>query len=76
MHLSSQWWRMVVQVHLGKKWDPISKITKAERARGVDEVEHLPNMLKVLSSNSSTVKKDHGLKLAPGKNVSLYLKNK
>jgi hypothetical protein len=42
-----------------KKQDPISKITKAERAEGVAEaVEYLPSKSKVLSSNPTTAKKE------------------
>jgi hypothetical protein len=43
----------------GKKQDPISKIsnTHKKRAGVTQEVEHLPSMCEVLSSNSSTIKK-------------------
>jgi hypothetical protein len=61
--LSSQWeWeassRIVVQVSLGKKWDPISKITRAEGSGGVAQMDLLlPSKCKALSSNTSTAKK-------------------
>jgi hypothetical protein len=43
---------------LGKKQDPISKITRAKRAGGVVQaVEYLPNKHKALTSNPNTVKK-------------------
>jgi hypothetical protein len=49
---------MVVQGSLGKKRDPISKVTKAKRAGGAaQEVECLPSMCEALSSNRSTTKK-------------------
>jgi hypothetical protein len=47
----------VVQASLGKKQDPISKITRANRAGGVAQVEeHLPSKSEALSSNTSTAK--------------------
>jgi hypothetical protein len=51
---------MVVQVALGKKQDPNSKITRAKRAGAVArEVELLPTNCKVLSSNPSATKKEY-----------------
>jgi hypothetical protein len=49
--------RIVVQASLGIKLDPISKITKIERASGVAQVRVLPSKGKTLSSNPSTAKK-------------------
>jgi hypothetical protein len=46
----------MVQASLGRKQDPISKITKAERTGGVQVVEHLPNKCKALHLNPSTAK--------------------
>jgi hypothetical protein len=58
-------WRNPVQSSLGRKQNPISKITKTKRAIRVTEVvEHLPSKGKALSSNLSTRKK-RGLKLDP-----------
>jgi hypothetical protein len=49
----------VVQASLGKKPDPISKITRTKRARSVTQaVKHLSSKCKALSSNHSTAKKD------------------
>jgi hypothetical protein len=46
------------QAGLGKKRNPISKITKAKRTEGVNQgVEHLPCKCKALNSNPSTGKK-------------------
>jgi hypothetical protein len=43
-----------VQVNLGKKWDPISKIARAKRVGGMAQaVEHLPSKHEAPSSNSS-----------------------
>jgi hypothetical protein len=63
-HLSSQLWpeaynrRIVVQAHLSKKQDLISKITRAKRSGGMAQVvEHLPSKCETLSSNPSTGKK-------------------
>jgi hypothetical protein len=48
----------MVQTSLGKKRDPISKITRAKRAGGVAQVvEPLPSKCKALSSNPKTKKK-------------------
>jgi hypothetical protein len=42
----------VVQSSLGKKQDPISKITRATRATGMAQVvEHLPSKKEALHSN-------------------------
>jgi hypothetical protein len=50
--------RIMVQTSLGKKRDPISKITRAKRAGGVAQVvEPLPSKCKALSSNPKTKKK-------------------
>jgi hypothetical protein len=47
--------RILAQVGLGKKCNPISKITRAKRAGGIAQlVEHLPSK----SSNPSTTKKE------------------
>jgi hypothetical protein len=47
----------MVQVSLGKKQDPISKITRAKKAGGVAQaVEHLPSKCKTLSSKPSIAK--------------------
>jgi hypothetical protein len=47
--------RTAVQASLGKKGDPISKITRAKRARGAAQVvECLPSKWKALSLNPST----------------------
>jgi dihydroxyacid dehydratase/phosphogluconate dehydratase len=48
----------VVQAGLGKKLDPMSKITRVKRAGGVTQViEYLPSKNKILSSNPSTTQK-------------------
>jgi hypothetical protein len=47
--------RIMVQVSLGIKQDPISKITRAKRASGVTQVvEHLLRTWEALSSTPST----------------------
>jgi hypothetical protein len=47
---------------MGKKPDPISKITRAKRAEGVAQAtEYLFSKHKALSSNPSTTKKKKGL---------------
>jgi hypothetical protein len=49
--------RITVQARLGKKQDPISKITRAKRVGGVKQaVEYLPRKYENLSSNPSTTK--------------------
>jgi hypothetical protein len=46
--------RIMVQTSLGKKQDPISKITKASKCRGMLQVvECLPTKHEVLNSNLS-----------------------
>jgi hypothetical protein len=41
---------------LGINGDPVGKITKAKRTRGIaQKVEHLPSKCKTLSSNPSSV---------------------
>jgi hypothetical protein len=48
----------VVQASLGKKGDPVSKITRVKRAGGMAKVvEYLSSKCEVLSSNPSTTKK-------------------
>jgi uncharacterized protein YoxC len=48
----------VVQASLGKKQDPISKITRVKRVGGMAQaVQHLSSKFKVLSSNFSNTKK-------------------
>jgi hypothetical protein len=48
-----------VQTGLGKKRDPISKITRARRVGGIIQVvEYLPTKYTALSSNSSTAEKN------------------
>jgi hypothetical protein len=48
----------VVQANLGKKQDPISKITRAKRVGGIAQViEYLLSKQEALTSNSSTEKK-------------------
>jgi hypothetical protein len=52
--------RIVVQASLGKKQDPISKITRENRAGVVTQmVKHLPSKCKALSSKPSTEKKKY-----------------
>jgi hypothetical protein len=47
--------RILAQIGLGKKCNPISKITRAKRAESIAQlVEHLPSK----SSNPSTTKKE------------------
>jgi hypothetical protein len=49
--------RIVVPAGLGKKWDPISKITRAKKVGGMAQAaESLPSKHKALSPNSSTTK--------------------
>jgi hypothetical protein len=44
--------RITIQASLGKKQDPISKLTRAERTEDVTQVvEYLPTKRKALSSN-------------------------
>jgi hypothetical protein len=51
--------RIMVQVDLGKKQEPISKTMRAKRAGGtVQVVEHPPSKQEALSSNPSTTKKE------------------
>jgi hypothetical protein len=46
------------RIGLGKKQDPISKISRAKNAGGVTQaVEHLPSKCKVLSSYLNTAQK-------------------
>jgi hypothetical protein len=48
----------IVQAGLGKKQDPISKITRAKRTEGLAQaVEHLTSKYEALSSNNYTAKK-------------------
>jgi hypothetical protein len=48
---------MLVQIDLNKKWNPISKITRAKRDGGVAQVvEHLPSKHKAMNSNLNTSK--------------------
>jgi hypothetical protein len=48
----------VVQAGLGKKQDPISKITRAKWARGIVQVvAYLPSKNEALSTNLSTKSK-------------------
>jgi hypothetical protein len=48
----------VAQAGLGKKRDPISKITREKRPRVMAQVvEHLPSKCQALSSNPSIAKK-------------------
>jgi hypothetical protein len=55
--LSSQVFRIVIQAVPTIKQDPISKITKAERAEGMAQVaDHLLSKHKAPSSNFSTTK--------------------
>jgi hypothetical protein len=45
----------MIQSSLGKKQDPVSKITRAKRAGGVAQaVEHLPGKLKAKKSKHKT----------------------
>jgi hypothetical protein len=47
----------MVQADLGKKRDPISKITTADRAGGMAQVvEHLPSKCNALNSTPNTTK--------------------
>jgi hypothetical protein len=48
----------MIQTGLGKNQDPISRITRAQRAAGVARaLEHLPSKCEALSLNLSTSKK-------------------
>jgi hypothetical protein len=50
--------RVTVQAALGKKLDPISKLTRREKVEIVTQaVEQLPRKHEALSSNPSTAKK-------------------
>jgi hypothetical protein len=48
----------MVHTGLGKKQNPVSKVTRAKRARGMtQEVKHLSSHCKALSSNPNTARK-------------------
>jgi hypothetical protein len=50
----------MVQNGLSKKQDPISKIIRTKRARGIAQViEHLAHKLQALSSNPNTITLPH-----------------
>jgi hypothetical protein len=50
----------MVQAGLGKKQPPISKITRAKRAGGIEQAEQdLPSKHEALSSSSSRKRKKH-----------------
>jgi hypothetical protein len=52
----------LVQADLGKKQDPISKITRAKMAGGMAQpIEHLLHRKEVQSSNSRTAKNNQNI---------------